>query len=558
LAGYQDGTGWSCNAVDQKVTCTNPGPVNGLAKDASLSDLVLIVYVDPATTGDLKNTATINGRTYDPKPDNNKAEDTVTARPLADVAITKTSTKPYVVGGQVTYTLTVTNNGPSVSVAPITVEDTLPAGLSIASIDSGAWDCTPKTGETSKITCTLDKDLARDEQADLIKVTVDVLESPGDTALNTATVTPTTEDPNLVNNTAKDLVPVISEVQLGIEKKTTGANPVVAGRSTEFTITVTNAGPAKAKNVQVVDQLEAGLRATSASGPGWTCDVGLGTIVTCTRANFPVSASPSDIVITADVDKAVPGGTTLKNTATVTTTSPQEGGNPPPASSTVDVIADSDLAITKTHDGGPWRIGRQGTWRVQVTNNGPSDNPGPIKVVDSLPVGNAFVSATGDGWTCTGADRSLTCELASGLQVGQSSGFSVLVDVVNGAHPRVINTVDVSSPITDSNPANNRATDPVDVERAKQTADKLPPDPSVLPARKTEQGQKIRTTVRCRPLKASTAGEASFCKVKRSKNGTVRVKVFGTLPVRVIVTQFAKGTDDYKPFKRVKKYIVRP
>ena len=121
--------------------------------------------------------------------------------------------------------------------------------------------------------------------------------------------------------------------------------------------------------------------------------------MTCTRANFPVSASPSDIVIAADVDKAVPGGTTLKNTATVTTTSPQEGGNPPPAVSTVDVIADSDLAITKTHDGGPWTIGKQGTWRVQVTNNGPSDNPGPIKVVDSLPVGTAFVSATGDGWT---------------------------------------------------------------------------------------------------------------------------------------------------------------
>ena len=53
----------SCNAVGQKVTCTNPGPVNGLAKDASLSDLVLNVYVDPAFTGDMKNTATVNGRT---------------------------------------------------------------------------------------------------------------------------------------------------------------------------------------------------------------------------------------------------------------------------------------------------------------------------------------------------------------------------------------------------------------------------------------------------------------------------------------------------------------
>ena len=48
---------------------------------------------------------------------------------------------------------------------------------------------------------------------------------------------------------------MVSEVQLGIAKKTTGANPVTAGQSTEFTITVSNFGPAKAKNVVVVDQL---------------------------------------------------------------------------------------------------------------------------------------------------------------------------------------------------------------------------------------------------------------------------------------------------------------
>ena len=47
--GYKDGTGWSCNAVGQKVTCTNPGTGRRLAKDASLADLVLTVYVDRAS-----------------------------------------------------------------------------------------------------------------------------------------------------------------------------------------------------------------------------------------------------------------------------------------------------------------------------------------------------------------------------------------------------------------------------------------------------------------------------------------------------------------------------
>lgn len=556
--GYNSGSGWSCTAVAQVVTCTIPGPVGGLAKGQSLSDLVVTVEADAGATGELKNTATVTGHTYDPNPGNNKAEDPVTARPLADVAIVKTRTQPYVVGDQVTYTLTVTNLGPSVSVAPIKVVDQLPTGLSIASVDAGPWDCQPTGGPATELTCTLDEDLAPSEQAPLIHVTVDVLESPGTTAVNTAEVIPTTEDPNEDNNTSVVEDPVVSEVKLDISKKTTGANPVTAGKSTQFTVTVKNLGPAKAKNVKVVDTLEAGLKATSATGAGWTCDIGSGTVVTCTRADFPVSASPSDIVIEADVDKSVPGGTTLKNTATVTTTSPQPGGDPDPATSTVDVVAKSDLGITKTHDGGPWTVGKTGTWRLEVTNHGPSDNPGPITVIDQLPVGTEFVSATGDRWTCTAAERTLTCVHTGGLAVGTRTGLAIRVNVVSGAHPRVLNTADVFSPVEDTDPANNRATDEVPVERAKQTADKLPPTPSVLPARRTEQGQKIRTKVRCRTLQSSAAGEASYCKVRRSKNGTIRVKVVGSRPVRVIVTQFAKGTKDYEPFLRVRKYIVRP
>ena len=81
----------------------------------------------------------------------------------------------------------------------------------------------------------------------------------------------------------------------------------------------------------------------------------------------------------------------------------------------------SDLAITKTHDGGPWTIGKQGTWRVQVTNNGPSDNPEPIKVVGLASRGEfAFVlrRPVTDG-RAPGADRSLYLRTGpAGLQVG--------------------------------------------------------------------------------------------------------------------------------------------
>jgi hypothetical protein len=142
--------------------------------------------------------------------------------------------------------------------------------------------------------------------------------------------------------------------------------------------------------------------------------------------------------------------------------------------------------------------------------------------------------------------------------VGQTSAFSLRVDVVRGAFPEVVNPAEVSSPLPDTNPDNNRATDVVRVQKAKQTADSLPKDPSVIPARNTKQGQKIRTTVRCTPLKASAAGEASFCRVKRTKNGTIRVRIEGSRPVRVTVRQFARGNAEFRPWTRVKRYIVRP
>ena len=132
----------------------------------------------------------------------------------------------------------------------------------------------------------------------------------------------------------------------------------------------------------------------------------------------------------------------------------------------------------------------------------------------------------------------------------------MLVDVVEGAWPSVLNPGTVTSPWPDSNPDNNTATDEVPVERAKQTVPPLPP--TVVKGGKTDQGQKIRTKIRCLPLKASAAGEVSNCKVKRTKNDVYKIKVVGPRPMRVIVTQYAKGTKNYKPWKRVKRFIVRP
>src|SRR5262249_56490155 len=90
------------------------------------------------TTGQLTNTATVTppvGVT-DPVPGNNSATDTNPVGPQADLTISKVSSPdPYVPGAPLTYTIVVTNAGPS-NVTDARVLDALPAPLA-----GFAWTC---------------------------------------------------------------------------------------------------------------------------------------------------------------------------------------------------------------------------------------------------------------------------------------------------------------------------------------------------------------------------------------------------------------------------------
>src|SRR5437879_700701 len=72
-----------------------------------------------------------------------------TVQRLADLAITKTGPATAAAGTDITYTVTVTNNGPSTSSGG-TVTDTLPAGTTFAGASSGCSQTAPNV-----VTCTV-------------------------------------------------------------------------------------------------------------------------------------------------------------------------------------------------------------------------------------------------------------------------------------------------------------------------------------------------------------------------------------------------------------------
>ena len=110
--------------------------VGGLANGASAT-LHVTVHVNEGRTSGLSNSATVAGDQVDPDPSNDAATEATAVDGSADLSITKTdSADPVTADADVTYTLSVTNAGPS-DATNVVVSDPLPAGTSFVSADGG-------------------------------------------------------------------------------------------------------------------------------------------------------------------------------------------------------------------------------------------------------------------------------------------------------------------------------------------------------------------------------------------------------------------------------------
>jgi len=108
---------------------------------------------------------------------------------------------------------------------------------------------------------------------------------------------------------------------------------VNAGDPFSYLVTITNNGPTTAKNVTVTDTLPAGVAFGSASGSGWSCSGGAGS-VTCTAGL--VSAATSTAITINVTAPSQAGSITDSATVSATTTDPNGANNG--ASATTQVV----------------------------------------------------------------------------------------------------------------------------------------------------------------------------------------------------------------------------
>ncbi len=104
-----------------------------------------------------------------------------------------------------TYTFTVQNVGDSPTGGPVTVTDTLPAGLSLVSVSGTNWNCLASV-PPHQVSCTLlATPLLPNATAPVITVVVHIGPTAANTIINTAFVS-TIGDTDTANNSSTDIV----------------------------------------------------------------------------------------------------------------------------------------------------------------------------------------------------------------------------------------------------------------------------------------------------------------------------------------------------------------
>jgi len=125
-----------------------------------------------------------------------------------------------------------------------------------------------------------------------------------------------------------------------------------------------------------------------------------------------------------------------------------------------------DFSITKSRVG-EFRAGEPATYRLRVGNQGTVTSSGTITVVDQLPPGITFVSATSSTFTCSNQGQTVTCTWNVRLCPRCFYDIDLNVSVQPGLVGSVVNTATVSGP-DDANPSNNSAEDRAELKPGRQ------------------------------------------------------------------------------------------
>jgi uncharacterized repeat protein (TIGR01451 family) len=412
-----------CSEANDVVSCS----LASLASGASHT-FTFTAHVASSVTTCPANTANVISDTNDPDTGNNISTVCVPPTPKADLAITKLpSTTAPQAGGQVIYTLVVTNNGPS-DATGVTVTDAVPSELTVSSLQPSQGTC-----DTSTSVCTLGS-ITNGASAQIL-VTATIAASASGSITNTASVIGQQDDPDKSNNVATSTITPtpapLPRSDLSVNK-TVNHKTVTVGQKLSYTVTVTNNGPDIAPAVALTDTWSLSLKVLSAKPSQGTCKVGkpttcsLGAIASGKHATIKVVARVANIGTEANTASA-----------TCACIDPNTHNNMHHAKAKVI----GRLILKKTVKPGAITTGQMATFYLSVSNPN-SVAVKHVRVCDTMPRGLLYVASRPTAARSHGA----YCWALGSIGSHRSKTVWIRGEAKLSTHGRVVNHATASAP----------------------------------------------------------------------------------------------------------------
>ena len=445
------------------ISCTFTGaviPVGGF--------LEVDVKIQSAEGIDVNDTASFTSTVSDTNAANNTAQGGLSFTASADLAVTKTADPAgsVVAGDQVTYTVTVHNNGPSTAKA-VVVADTLPAGVTFDHVAIGfptAGSVTPPpAGPGGTLTWNVG-DMASGA-TEMLQFVVDVNPQTTGPIVNQACATSQASDPVNTNNCASATNGTTAESDVTLEK-THITDPVVAGSNLTYTIVVTNNGPSTATNVVVTDPLPAGTTFVSGldGSNNVVCTQVVAGLISCNLGTINPGDSKT-IFVTVHVNSNVPAGQ-ITNCARVS--APPSDTTPFEDCDLTNVSTQADLWIDKQGMAPAGNPSGALVYFITVHNStgfvaddtltsgsgGPSDAKNVI-VTDQLPLTSKsiVVQYLSPSCTYTPSTNRVTCQQGT-IPFGTNVTFQIQIQI-KGSKGTLANTACITHSDTPDPEVNN-------------------------------------------------------------------------------------------------------
>ena len=398
------GSGWQCSYANNLVSCEHSGSLQVGEVTPNLTIITLATG-----TGSLTNTACVSTDNTAPEETdynqtNNCESKTVNSSSnLSDLSLTKTVDKSTLnpEDNSLTYTLTITNNGPD-EAEYIRLNDRI-------LMDAPATEYRPRTGLTiiaEQGSCSASSDQERyvyceigtlqPNESSSVTITVTRPMMDGEWDFEAETYSSTSDDPDETNNVASAPVTILPATDLFLQSKTVLPEQIIAGGSARYTLNFRNNGPSLAQNVTLNDIFTTALEdftITNISTSKGSCSGSAETkTIDCAIGELTSEETQSIII---DIESKTSASEQIVNTANISADTYDVDESNNQQSATLDIRSGSlDLLVNISDDVDPLPFNPLAPETNLTVYTIRVDNLGPAPATNVL-LANEIIAPTG-------------------------------------------------------------------------------------------------------------------------------------------------------------------